>query len=358
MKNLIINFVAGSILFAGALVGTLAATGRLNHEGVANIPGLNRLMPAPPVDPDHADASAGGALAGMKAADGVETAGDPRDFAAGNPVEDDASHPQAQTARPMKRGRSIFESDATGDGGGHGDTHADSEDSGDHAPAGSGHTETVTPDPPDTGQGPVNDGGAPSHAAEQDLHRLEQRLAQDRKSRYSPGGYFRFDGMPSGISSVDLNEAWKRVQEAMADLDKRGQALDLQEKELREFADDIGRRQTELGRERVEILDMQMRLDERIDQFRAQVKLVRTDEIAGLKRNAKTMESFEASKAAELIQEQWKLESGQDEVLKMFEVMDKDSANSIIEELPNAMIREVLRQRLRVSREASSSSGK
>ena len=46
--KIIINIVLGLLLFVGALVGGLAATGRLNHEGAANIPVLGSFFPAPP----------------------------------------------------------------------------------------------------------------------------------------------------------------------------------------------------------------------------------------------------------------------------------------------------------------------
>ncbi len=369
MKGMIVNVVVGGGLFAGALVGGLAATGRLNHDGVANIPLLNKLFPAPPVDPS-ADPKAD-PNADPHAAPGAETHGKPADAhgdgAGGEPA--DASHhdaapadepaaegaadgPQGQDppgeTKALKKGRSLFEPEAKG-GGEHGGGGGRGEDKKEH---GGGQeakkeehatTEHATPDHGAAGQA--------KHAAEHDFDQLGDELAQDRKSRYAPGGYFRFDGMPSGITPEKLNEAWRRVQEVMGDLEKRGQVLDLREKDLREFADDIARRQTEVGKERLEVENLQRQLDERIEQFQQQVKLVRTDEVAGLTRNAETLASFEPTKAVELITEQWKLESGQDEILKTLEFMEVDAVNAILAAMPNTLIREVLQKRLKVSKE-------
>ena len=44
MVGIIIKVVIGLALFAGSLVGGLAATGRLNHEGTANIPVLSSFF--------------------------------------------------------------------------------------------------------------------------------------------------------------------------------------------------------------------------------------------------------------------------------------------------------------------------
>ncbi len=202
------------------------------------------------------------------------------------------------------------------------------------------------------GAAPAGDHGTKpdaKHAAERDFDGIAEELAQDRV-RYAPGGYFRFDGMPSGLTPEKLNEAWVKVQTVMADLDKRAQALDLREKELREFGDDIARRQTELGKERLEVESMQRQLDERIEQFQQQVKLVRTDEVAGLTRNAQTLSSFEPSKAVELIKDQWRTEAGQDEVLKTLEFMDKEAVDAILAAMDNALVREVMQKRLKISK--------
>jgi hypothetical protein len=220
---------------------------------------------------------------------------------------------------------------------------------GDHDAA-PGATEAATDG--DASPGPAVAG----HAAERDFEPPDLGPAHAGKQHYRPGSYFRFEGMPAGITAEQINAAWQRVQQVTTELEHRRVALDLRERELGALADDVARRQSELGRERTELEALQKRLDERIEQFREQVKLVRTDEVAGLKRNAATLASFEPQKAAELVQEQWKTEKGQDEVLKVLEFMDKDAVNSILKVLPNSMIREVLEKRLRVSKEAPAGS--
>lgn len=345
MKTLVVNIVVAAVLFAAALAGALAATGRLNHEGVANLPVLNRMFPPPAARADgEGDATA------------PATAGAPRDADSGAAA---GAAADAAGRERLRRGRSVFaegggpggdarpgrSGDRSGDQGG-GQTAAQQD-------TGAARTPTETPgDAPAAAQAPAaGERAPPVHAAERDLLELEQGLARDRTGRYAPGGYFRFEGMPAGLSAAQLNEAWQRVQQERERLERRSQALDLREQELRTLAEDVARRQTELGRERIALEGWQARLDERIEQFREQVKLVRTDEVAGLKRNAQTLASFEPEKAAELIAEQWKLEAGQEEILKTLEFMDREALNAILAVLPNAMIREVLTRRLAVSRE-------
>jgi hypothetical protein len=333
MKGLIVNIVAGTGMFAAALFGTLAATGRLDHAGTANIPLVSALFPAPPAnvgkDADHgavADAPADGH--GGQAADAAEPRA--QEPAAQAPQQSQ----QPQEPRTLKKGRSIT---------GEGKADAEQQKPEEHAPK----TEAARPPAPAAEQKPPQ----PEQPADQDFHRLEQQLAQDRTNRYAPGGYFRFDGMPSGITAEKLNEAWQRVQDALLDVERRSKALDLREHDLKLLGDDIQRRWTELGKERAEIEALQARVDEKLDRFKEQVKLVRNDEVAGLKRNAQTLASFEPSKAAELVQEQWKMEGGQDEVLKTLEFMQKDAVNAMLAALPNPMIRDVLQKRLHVSKE-------
>jgi hypothetical protein len=327
MKALIVNTVAGTGLFAAALFGTLAGTGRLDHAGTANIPLVSALFPAPPADGKDAEHAA----AADAPADGH--GGQPAEAA--QPRSQDPSPSPTQEPRPLKKGRSITQAD------GRADAERDKPD--ERAAKG----EPARPAAPSAEQKQPQ----PEQPADQDFHRLEQQLAQDHANRYAPGGYFRFDGMPAGITPDKLNEAWQRVQDALLDVERRGKALDLREHDLKLLGDDIQRRWTELGKERAEIEGLQARVDEKLDRFKEQVKLVRNDEVAGLKRNAQTLSSFEPSKAAELVQEQWKMDGGQDEVLKTMEFMGKDAVNALLAALPNPMIRDVLQKRLHVSKE-------
>ena len=150
-----------------------------------------------------------------------------------------------------------------------------------------------------------------------------------------------------------VNEAWQRVLAALAEIEDRKNALDLRERELQILADDVAWRQSELGVERTKIEQLHRSLDARIQQFQEQVKLIRTDDIAALKRNAQTLASFDASKAAELIAEQWKTERGQDEVLRTMEFMDRYRLNEILATMPNELVQDVLRLRTRVVKEAT-----
>lgn len=342
MKSLLIKVVVGVLLFAGSLVGGLAATGRLNHEGTANLPLLNSFFPAPPVDAEdeHADG---------EASDAAHAGGPGTPHEASGPQ--DPAHGEGEATGPirMKTGRSLVEPEAPPadpHGGGHGDAGGHGAE--DKGAAAHGAEAAHTPLPAAPGGEQAIDG---------DMQRLERDLAQDRHVKYAPGGFFRFDGMPAGLSPEQLNDAWQRVQGVMTDIDRRKVALDLREQELQELADDISRRQSELGAERTKIDQRHRELDARIQKFQDQVKLVRNDEVAALKRNAQTLAAFESSKAAEIVQDQWRTEQGQDEILKVLEFMDKDKVNEILAGLPNAMVQDVLKKRMRVSKESAPPGG-
>jgi len=357
MKSMLIKIVLGALLFAGSLVGGLAATGRLNHDGTANIPLLNSLFPAPPAPA----ADAGG--------DAHDAAHDPKGGAAADATHGgapgtalDASGPQdppradGEPAGPIRKktGRSVVAPEqpaADPHGGGHDDA-AGGDHGGHDAGSNEGHGEESHGA---AGHAPPPAAPSGEVAVANDMRRIEQELAADRHTKYAPGGYFRFDGMPSGLTPEQLNEAWQRVQGVMADIERRKVALDLREQELQELADDISRRQTELGAERTKIDQRHRELDARIQKFQEQVKLVRNDEVASLKRNAQTLAAFEASKAAEILQDQWKTEQGQDEILKVLEFMEKDKVNEILAGLPNALVQDVLKKRMSVSKESAAS---
>jgi hypothetical protein len=366
MIGLLVKLVLGVVLFAGSLVGGLAATGRLNHEGTANIPLLNSFFPAPPPPAEgegedaHADGADGHAA---DAAHGKDDGHAPADAGAADAnahAVDGAQEPKPQEPKPaagpraQKVGRSLNEPEKpAGDGhggGGHGEAPADAHGGGAHGaetPAPHGETAAKKPDAHDKPKAQKSEHGTP----EEDFARLQQSL--QGKSQYAPGEYFRFDGMPAGLTPEQINEAWQRVQGLVADIEKRRIALELREQALEERESDISRRQAALGKERVELEQMQRQLDAKIQKFQEQVKLVRNDEVAALKRNAQTLASFEPPKAAEIVQDQWKTEKGQDEVLKLMEFMDKDAVNEILKVLPVPLTQDLLKKRLRVSKESA-----
>ena len=133
MMGIVVKVAVGTMLFAGTLVGGLAVTGRLNHEGTANIPVLNLLFPAPP-EPAEGEATDGEATAEGHAApaDGHAAPADahaPTDDGHAGPA--DAAHgeqdPVAAGGEPRKQkvGRSLNEPEpkAGGHGGHGGDAH-------------------------------------------------------------------------------------------------------------------------------------------------------------------------------------------------------------------------------------------
>lgn len=384
MMGMIVKAVIGLVLFVGSLVGGLAATGRLNHEGTANIPLLNKLFPEPP-KPAAGEGKEGEGKAG-EVKDAAHTAGEasatPADAThhgdSGQPA--DAAHapqgqnPQKGKAPPASRreeGRSIFEVEkpAGEHGGGHGGGEGEQGGGGEggHGEAkpeaghGGGEGE---PGKTEEGHGgasaahPAPAGETGHSSPEKDFAQTEQRLLSQGKVGYRPGEYFRFEGLQPGITPDQVNDAWQRVQGLMDKIKQRETALDLREQELNQLAEDVSKRLKVLGDERNKIEEMQRKLDAKINDFAEQVKLVRKDEVAGLKRNADSLASFERSKAAEIIGDKWKSEKGQDEVVKLLEFMDADTVNEILALLPTPTMQDVMARRLRVSKEASGASKK
>ncbi len=362
MKGLIVNAIAGTGLFAGALVGGLMATGRWNHEGVANIPVLNMMFPAPPADaatdphatdPHAADGAAKDAAhgAGAKDAHEASTGGDSHATPA------DGAH-TAATQDPKRLplptpGKSLFQKEEKKGGGGHGEAaagHGETKDA--HGDAAKKDAHGADPaHPPAAPAGEMAHGSMP----ERDFAQVGNQLKKEPGVRYQPGALFRFDGMPAGVTPDQLNAAWKRVQDGLAEIERRTKAVEIQEKELREFSEDVARRQTEVGKERAEVEAMQRRLDERIQQFQDQIKLIRNDEVAALKRNAQHFANFEPKKAVEIITGQWKTDAGQVEVLKLLEFMSKDDIDEILAEMPAALVHDVMQKRLKVTKEPAPS---
>ena len=324
MKSLLGKMAIAVVLFAGSLIVGLAATGRLNHAGTAHIPLLARFFPAP-ASPELAATPIGEtATASHRGEPGT---------AAEATQSKQTQEPQA-TPRRQKTGRSVVRPESARE-------------------------------QPRTALGAVPPGPAASTstqgdataavAPERDAGQPRQPHAQEPDHHYSPGKYFAFEGMPAGLTAEQINEAWQRVQNELAEIERRKTQLDLREQELQELAGDVARRQKELGHERTRIADEHLRLDARIQKFEEQVKLVRKDEASALKRNAMTLSALVSGKAAELIADQWKTDRGQDEVLKLLEFMDEDDLAGILELLPTAMVQDVMSKRLRVSKEAAPS---
>ncbi|HZN38972.1 MAG TPA: hypothetical protein VFD82_09220 [Planctomycetota bacterium] len=322
MKSLLGKLAIAVVLFAGSLVVGLAATGRLNHAGTANIPLLARFFPAPAL-PECGATPIGETAAASKR-------GEPGS-AADATQSRQAQEPQA-TSRKQKTGRSVVRHETPRE-----------------LAQGAGPSVTGTGDKGKPAE--TTAAAAPEHDAGQ----LQQPLAQEPDNRYTPGKLFEFEGMPAGLTPEQINEAWQRVQSELEEIARRKTQLDLREQELQELAADVTRRQKELGHERTRIAEEHLRLDARIQKFEEQVKLVRKDEASAYKRNAMTLSALGSNKAAELISDQWKTDRGQEEVLKLLEFMDEDDLAGILEQLPTAIVQDLMSKRLRVGKEAAPS---
>ena len=350
MVGILIKVVVGLALFVGSLVGGLAATGRLNHEGTANIPVLSTFFPAPEADEsaaddgDHAEAS-------------TDSHGAPTDAAHD---ANDESGPQGQDRPRVKKvGRSYDnpeEPKSDGHGGHGGDGHGD----GGHGDGGhddGGHaTSSHAPAPKRSGGAhPQKREGHEDDEVQRDFAAIE---AAQGRTGYRPGALFHFEGMPSGVTPEQLNAAWASVKAERKELEQREHSLDLRDQRLQELADDISHRQADLGKLQLDIEAMEKQLNEQIARFESTVILVKDEEVAKLKANGKTMASFEPAKAGEIIQQQWSSERGQREIVKLLRFMEADEVNDILAELPNPLVQDILEKRMQVSKTASPPAGR
>ncbi len=345
MVGILVKVLVGVLLFVGSVVGGLAATGRLDHEGVANIPLLNRLFPAPPPAPADGGRDVVDARGAADAAAAIEDAAHAGPAGASADAADAGLQGEGKPHR-RKVGRSLFE-ETPPEAGGQGGEQAKAE--------GADQAKEGRPEA-GAGEAPVAADAQPAkHPAERDFDAADAARAADRRNTYVPGGLFTFEGLPAGLTPEQINEAWRRVESVVAELDRRRTALDLREQELKELGDDIARRQRDLSRERTEVENLHRQLDRRIEKFQEQVKLVRSDEVAALKKNAAALANFEPTVAAQIVEDQWKTDAGQTEILKLLEFMQKDKLDEVLKALPTALAWDVMQKRVRVSKEAAPS---
>ena len=332
MVGILIKLLVGLTLFVGSLVGGLAATGRLNHEGTANIPVLSTFFPEPEVDESAAD--------GEGPADAsAEDHGGPAEATHG---ANDEVAPQGQE-REVKRvtGRSVDNPEAPDSGG-----HAPSSQAAGGHPSGAKQQESAR--------------GQASKKHKNDQMRSDYVALEALQGRtgYQPGEMFHFEGMPSGVTPEQLNAAWASVEEERKQIEQRSHSLELRDQELKELAEDINRRQAHLGKVQLDLEAMQKQIDDKIKFFENRVVWVKNAEATKLKENGKTLESFESSKAAEIVQQQWSSERGQQEILRVLRHMDREAVNSILAELPNPMVQDILKQRMLVLDEPAAPAGR
>ncbi len=310
MKSFLIMTVAGIGLFSATVVGLLAATGRLNHEGTKDIPIIGGFFPEPADEPGGED-----------------------------PDQADRSQDKGQTAPLLQREKPmgvntdlLFERPKS-------------------QPVGSSQEledETgIELQEPGISQHP-RDGETPEDTRHR--HDMEELFGQ---GQYRAGGYFRFQAVAAGIGADEINDMWRRAKAALKETEQRQSALDGQEKLLAVREQDLHDREETLAKKMKEIEAEQRKLDERIVQFHNDVKMVRNNEVEPLKSVASILASMEPETAALVVQDWWKTEESQDRALKILSVMDSEAQNAILAALPLPQIRDFLEKRLRLSREKS-----
>ena len=312
MKNALVLGGLGAGLFAGTIVLLLGLQGRLNHEGMKDIPLVGALFPAPPA-PAEPDPHAGEA-----AAPGPETA---------------ASGPsgiglKAERRLPYGVGESILKprpaaAAGNGEGGGEGGAA--------QAPEG----------------GEAGKGAADSEA-NQFQHKVEDLLGQ---GQYRRGRLFDFPRLESGIGVDELNEMLRRAREAQLAAEQERAALQRQAAGLAVREADVRDRYEAVARMMQEVETKRAELEAKIEAFNDQVILIQPADETALKGAARSLASLEPQVARDVLLTMWnENQEGKTRVLKLLSVMTAEASDAVLATMDPGQIREFIEKRLNVLR--------
>ncbi|MEZ5967096.1 MAG: hypothetical protein R3F56_24880 [Planctomycetota bacterium] len=366
MRKILFLTVLGVVLFAGTVVGLLAAQGRLNHAGTRGIPVLSSFFPPPPEPPVDAE----GAEHGGPTPANAPPAAPLGETAAAGAAHGDDPHAQRSDGLgredqvPYRQGKSLFKSEAPAAGGGHGapaegdgggkaEEHGGGEAAAEHGAEKAGGHEAAAAGAHDgqhassDSHGATRDAGHPEASTEWKA-KVDSVLGQ---GQYRPGRLWNFPQIETGIGVDELNQILLRARQQQLELERDRAALQKQQAELEARERDVADRQDAVLEKLRDVEQMRAKLQSDIDEFHNTVLLIRQDEVAGLQSVAKTLAAVEPKSAAAVIKKWWETEEGQTRALKIWTVMDPDPANAILAELDVEMIRQVLEKRLKVARE-------
>lgn len=161
-------------------------------------------------------------------------------------------------------------------------------------------------------------------------------------------GLFEFPRLDSGMTAADLERILRVAREAeeRARLERAG--VEAAEAELFARQRDLEDREASIAMQMLRVDQERARLEERIAEFERQVLLVEQDELRGLREYARTLASFEPSRAAAIVLQEWELDEGRKRIVKVLAVMDPVDADVVLAEIDVAQIREVLLERLKI----------
>ncbi|MHC4516410.1 MAG: hypothetical protein ACYS5W_22315, partial [Planctomycetota bacterium] len=253
MKNILLMVFTGIALFLGAMVGLLAAQGRLTYEGTRTIPILSDLFTKP------AD------LVGDQGTqDGKNNGNGQREPGSG----------QSKQRLPYKKGRSVLKGDGETEGD---DGEADTEGQGMAAP-GDGTSVIRKPEP-------IQKRDQDRKPTKAEREWAMKRNQVETQHPY-PQGLFDFDKMKADITPTEFNAMVRSVREKHKQQEEMQAALNKRRHDLETQMADVLYRQQEVAKQMQQVVQERDKLNRRIEEFHKKVLLVKQDELVGLKENA------------------------------------------------------------------------
>lgn len=307
MKNVVLMVFTGIALFVGAMVGLLAAQGRLTYEGTRNIPILSRLFKNPDAE------------SGQGAKDGQEGSGDKG-----------GTEEKGSKILPYKKGSSTPDKE----GSGIADPHA----------LGDGRSIVREPEPPQKRE----QGKQPSQAERE----WEMQRNQLETQHPYPRGLFDFEKVKADINLQEFNTMVRAVKKKQKEQEEMDSALEKKRRDLETQMADVLYRQQEVAKQMQQVVQERDKLNRRIEEFHKKVLLVKQDELEGLKENARNIANLDPETGRDLILSWWKQgPEGQARAIKTLSLMRRESVEAILETISDTdKVREILDKRLTLAR--------
>ena len=343
MMNLVVMVATGVGLFAASLVGMLAVSDRLNHEGTKGIPVLSSFFPEEPKE------------------EGEDGHGGEHDESAG---EHGGSGDHAADSHGESDHADSHGHDSHG-GNDHGGDHADSH-GGDHGAHGDGHGDPSdghgeheggvgTPTVRATGHSlrdlgsdsvkPVQfrdltDGGNAEHS-EEDADATARHIAEDG---HAPGSLFVFEPISSGMQVSELNAIVDYVNRRQQELADEQASIRRERNRLEAMSKDLEVRREEIQTEMRRIYEMRDELTELFEQYQRMVREIPKSEEPQLRQAAESIAALEPDKAAELVLGLWA--EDRDRALNILDHMSSEAVHAILNVMDSDDTRQLINARI------------
>lgn len=313
MKNVVLMVFTGIALFVGAMVGLLAAQGRLTYEGTKNIPILSRFFSKP--SGEAGDDTQGGE--GKERSKGQEN----------------ITKTKGSKILPFKKGSSTPDKDATGIA----DPHA----------LGDGRSIIREPVKPVK----RTDGKKPTQAERE----WEMQRNQLESQHPFPRGLFDFKKVKADINLQEFNAMVRAVKKKQKEQEEMDAALEKKRRDLETQMADVLYRQQEVAKQMQKVIQERDKLNRRIEEFHKKVLLVKQDELEGLKENARNIANLDPETGRDLILSWWNQgPDGEARAIKTLSLMSRDSVEEIFETMSakgeTDKVRQILDKRLKLAR--------